>query len=91
MNSTVTKRNASCPRCRCALSEDVDSGYAYHWWRCDACGFVWIAELGPRLRPGISARCETRGRGPGPSAHVARHVTEECPPQHTALPASART
>ncbi len=47
MNSTVTKRNASCPRCRRTLSEDVDSGYTYHWWRCDACAFVWIAKLGP--------------------------------------------
>ncbi len=47
MNSTVTKRNASCPRCRRTLNEDIDSGYTYHWWRCDACAFVWIAELGP--------------------------------------------
>ncbi len=64
MYCTVTKRNASCPRCRCALSEDVDSGYAYHWWCCDVCGFVWIAELGPDSGQGSPYDAKHKDKAP---------------------------
>jgi rubredoxin len=38
-------RYACCPRCKQELSEGVDPEYVFHWWRCEACGFVWRTDL----------------------------------------------
>ncbi len=45
MKKCLITRYACCPRCKLELSEDVESEYAFHWWRCEACHFVWRADL----------------------------------------------
>ncbi len=45
MKKCSITRYACCPRCKQELSEDVDPESTFHCWRCEACGFVWRADL----------------------------------------------
>ena len=53
MEKCLITRYACCPRCKLELSEDVEPEYAFHWWRCEACHFVWRVDLDaePAERP----------------------------------------
>ncbi len=54
--------HACCPRCKQELSENVDPECAFHWWRCEACHFVWRADLDAEAAEGAPPQRKQKQR-----------------------------